>query len=60
MNFQINDETYFLSLSENERSWLLFVSSPNGPREIPVYVDAPESEELRVVVADGKTRETVN
>ena len=60
MNFQINDETYFLSLSQSERSWLLFVSTPNGAREVPVYVDAPESEDLRVVIGDEKTRETVN
>ncbi|MFY9980475.1 MAG: hypothetical protein WA252_11170 [Candidatus Sulfotelmatobacter sp.] len=42
MNFQVRDETYFLGLAEDERRWLLFVSTPKGIRPIPVYVDAPE------------------
>ena len=42
MDFQVNDSTYFLSLAENERRWLVFESSPMGTRPIPVYVDARE------------------
>jgi hypothetical protein len=44
MDFQIHERTYFLSLAEDQRRWLVFVSSATGARSIPVYVDAPESE----------------
>ncbi len=37
MDFQVNDETYFLSLAENERQWRVFVSTPTGARRIPIY-----------------------
>ena len=39
LDFQVNDETYFLSLAENERQWLVLVETPTGTRQIPVYVD---------------------
>ena len=42
MDFQVNDSTYFLSLAENEKRWLVYESSPMGTRPIPVYVDARE------------------
>ena len=41
MNFQVNGETYFLSLAEDERRWLFFVETDRGTRPVPVYVDAP-------------------
>jgi hypothetical protein len=44
LDFQVNDETYFLSLADDERRWLVLLSTPTGARSIPVYVDAPESE----------------
>jgi len=60
VDFQVNNETYFLSLAEDERRWLVFVSTPTGARRIPVYVDAPESEDVKLVLEDGKSREVVN
>ena len=42
MDFQVNEQTYFLTLAEDERLWQVFVSTPEGARRIPVYVDAPE------------------
>ncbi len=60
MDFQINDETYFLSLAENERQWLVFVETPSGTRQVPVYVDAPSSEELTLVLEDKDRRKIVN
>jgi len=30
MDFQVNGETYFLSLAEDERRWLVFVSTDTG------------------------------
>jgi hypothetical protein len=55
MDFQVNEQTYFLSLAEDERRWLVFVSTPTGARPIPVYVDAPLSEPF-VVLQEDKRR----
>jgi hypothetical protein len=60
VDFQVNGETYFLSLAEDERQWLVFVSTPTGTRPVPVYVDVPEVEDLTVVVEDKQKREIPN
>ena len=39
MDFQVNDETYFLNLGEDGSGWEVIVSTPNGPRQVPVYRD---------------------
>jgi hypothetical protein len=52
MDFQVNDETYFLSLAENERQWRVFVSTPRGAWRIPVYDDGGEAEPLLVLEED--------
>jgi hypothetical protein len=49
VNFQVNDQTYFLGLAENEKRWEVFVSTPAGPMAVPVYVDAGEAQELFIV-----------
>jgi hypothetical protein len=56
LDFQVNDQTYFLGLADDERRWLLFVSTPTGTRPIPVYVDAPEESDQLVVVQEEKQR----
>jgi hypothetical protein len=43
MDFQVNDQTYFVSLAEDERHWRVLVSTPTGAWSIPVYEDAAES-----------------
>ena len=55
MDFQVNEQTYFLSLAEDEKQWEVFVSTPAGAMSIPVYVDAAESEPL-VVIQEGKEK----
>jgi hypothetical protein len=55
MDFQVNEQTYFLTLADDERLWQVFVSTPEGARRIPVYVDAPEFESP-VVVQEEKRR----
>ena len=60
LDFQINDETYFLSLAENERRWLVFVETPTGVRTVPVYNDAPDFEDVSIVVEDQDRRKIVN
>jgi hypothetical protein len=60
MDFQVNGETYFLSLAENERQWLVFVATADGSRPVPVYVDGAESEDLHLVVEDKGRRKILN
>jgi hypothetical protein len=62
MDFQVNNETYFLRLAENERQWLVFVDTPTGPMAIPVYEDASslEDDDMKVVVEDNQRRKIVN
>jgi len=55
MDFQVNEQTYFLSLAEDDKRWLVFVSTPTGPVPIPVYVDAAEARPL-VVLQEEKQR----
>jgi hypothetical protein len=55
MDFQVNDQTYFLSLAEDDRRREVFVSTPSGALTIPVYVDAPEAGPL-VVLQEEKHR----
>jgi len=55
MDFQVNDQTYFLSLAEDDRRWLFFVSTPGGAMSIPVYEDAAEAGPL-VVMQEEKHR----
>ena len=60
LDFQVNNETYFLDLSEDERQWLVFAQTPTGVRRIPVYVDAPAFEDEPVLVEDNHSRKIVN
>jgi hypothetical protein len=55
MDFQVNDQTYFLSLAEDDKRWLFFVSTPDGAMSIPVYEDAAEGRPL-VVLQEEKHR----
>jgi hypothetical protein len=60
VDFQVNGETYFLSLADDEARWLVFVATAEGSRPVPVYVDGAESEDLTVVVEDKERRRIVN
>ena len=60
MDFQVNGETYFLSLAEDEQRWLVFVEGANGTRDIPVYVDGPDFEDVKIVVEDKERRKILN
>jgi len=60
VDFQVNGETYFLSLAEDARRWLVFVSTETGARAIPVYEDGIDSEDLHAVVEDKERRKILN
>ena len=52
MDFQVNKQTYFLSLADDEKGWRVLVSTPTGAWPIPVYEDAAESGTLVVLQED--------
>lgn len=60
MNFEVNEQTYFLDLSEDAGQWLVFVETPTGTRQIPVYMDASSSADRPVLVEDKKRTKLVN
>jgi hypothetical protein len=60
LNFQVNDQTYFVDLAEEAGQWLVFVDTPNGPRSVPVYEDAAPFDDVKVVVEDQDKRKIVN
>lgn len=60
MDFQVNNETYFLDLSPDESQWIVIAETPTGLRRIPVYVDAPITDEMPVLVEDKHGRKIVN
>ena len=60
LDFQLNNETYFIDLADEEGKWLVFAETPTGVRRIPVYVDAPIAEDAPVLIEDKHRREIVN
>ena len=54
MDFQVNDQTYFLSLAEDERRWRVLVSTPRGAWRIPVYEDAGDDSGALVLLPEEK------
>ncbi len=59
MDFEINGDTYFVNLAEN-RGWEVLVSTPAGARAIPVYDDAPDTDDVTIVVEDERKRRIPN
>ena len=61
MDFEVNNETYFIDLGPEEGQWLVFAQTPTGVRRIPVYIDAGVADgDLPVLVEDKKRRTIVN
>jgi hypothetical protein len=60
VNFEVNEQTYFLDLSEDARQFLVFVETPTGTRQIPVYVDTDVTADLPILVEDKESRKLVN
>ena len=61
LDFQVNSETYYLDLSDDERQWLVFAETDTGVRRIPVYVDAPIGHgDVPVLVDDNDGGDIVN
>jgi hypothetical protein len=61
LDFQVNNETYFLDLTDDERGqWLVFAETPTGVRRIPVYVDEPIADNAPVLIEDKHRRKIVN
>ncbi len=60
LDFQVNNETYYIDLADEEGKWLVFAQTPTGVRSIPVYEDAPFVEDVPVLVEDKHRRKIVN
>jgi hypothetical protein len=60
MDFQVNEQTYFVNLAEDEKQWEVFVATPAGAMSIPIYVDAAESEPLVVIQEEKRKRRLPN
>jgi len=60
LDFEVNNETYFIDLGSEEGQWLVFAQTPTGVRSVPVYVDAPATDDLPLLVEDKKRRQIVN
>ena len=60
VDFQLNNETYYIDLADEEGKWLVFAQTPTGVRRIPVYIDAPVAEDLHVLIEDKQSRKVVN
>ena len=55
MDFQVHEQTYFLSFGEDDQQWEVLVATPTGSRPVPVYVDAAKFGPL-VVLQEEKQR----
>jgi len=55
MDFQVQEQTYFLTLADDDKRWEVFVATPTGARPVPVYVDAEKIGSV-VVLPDEKLR----
>lgn len=53
MDFQVNDQTYFLSIGDDGSGWEVMVSTPNGPRPIPVYRDTRDARPVIMLEEEG-------
>lgn len=53
MQFEVNEQTYFLAFVEEERRWYVFAPTVAGVRRIPVHMDAPEASKI-VLAEEGK------
>ena len=60
VDFQVNGETYFVSLADDEQRWLVFVEGEAGPRRVPVYEDQAEFDDFKLVVEDKQGRKILN
>jgi hypothetical protein len=60
MDFQVNEQTYFVNLAEDEKQWEVFVATPAGAMSIPIYVDAAESEPVVVIQEEKRKRRLPN
>ena len=52
MQFQVNNQDYFLQFVEEDRQWYVFVPTEEGVQRIPVYQDAPKFDRIGILEKD--------
>jgi hypothetical protein len=56
LQFEINDQTYFLNYVEDEGLWYVFRPTGGGVIRIPVEMEAVHSEHFAFAPEEGKKR----
>jgi hypothetical protein len=56
LQFEINDQTYFLNYVEDEGLWYVFRPTGDGVIRIPVEMEAVHSEHFAFAPEEGKKR----
>lgn len=54
LQFEINDQVYFVNFLPSEGRWYLFTSTDGGMIKIPVAMDAAPFENFAVAAEEGK------
>ncbi|MGA8428372.1 MAG: hypothetical protein WB729_01020 [Candidatus Sulfotelmatobacter sp.] len=55
----MNDQTYFVDLDDERREWHVFVTTPNGAKLVPVYVDEEKSFDDGVILVEDKRKQQI-
>ena len=56
MQFEIENQTYFLNFVPDEGRWYVFSPTEDGMIKIPVAMDAPPFENFAFAPEEGKKR----
>jgi hypothetical protein len=56
LQFEVNDQAYFLNFVEDEGLWYVFRPTGNGVIRIPVEMEAVHSEHFAFAPEEGKKR----
>jgi hypothetical protein len=59
MDFQVNDQTYFVDLDDERREWHVFLTTPAGATPVPVYVDEEKSFDETVILVEDKRKQNI-
>ena len=49
MQFQVNEQDYFLNYVEEDGRWYVFAPTLTGVQRIPIYADVPKYERFGIL-----------
>jgi len=56
LQFEVNDQVYFVNFVEDEGRWYVFSPTEDGMIRIPVTMDAAPFENFAIAPEEGKKR----